>query len=106
LSDSGDGHYEVVWPRSERTTGVQPLAPRLASLDGKKVAQLWDYLFRGDEVFDHLEEGLKARYPTAQFVSWKEFGNVHGEDENQILADLPKRLKDMGVDAVICGMAC
>ena len=25
--------------------------------EGKTVAQLWDYLFRGDEVFDHLERG-------------------------------------------------
>jgi hypothetical protein len=106
LTDSGDGQYEVVWPKSERMTALQPLAPRLASLEGAKVAQLWDYLFRGDEVFDVLEEGLKARYPTSQFVSWREFGNVHGEDELQVLAELPGRLKAMGVDAVICGMAC
>jgi hypothetical protein len=106
VTDSGDGLYEVVWPRAERMTGVKPLAPRLATLEGAKVAQLWDYLFRGDEVFEHLEEGLKARYPGIQFVSWKEFGNVHGQDEAQILADLPGRFKELGIDAVICGMAC
>lgn len=107
LTDSsGDGHYEVVWPRSERMTGLKPLARRLASLEGAKVAQLWDYLFRGDEVFEGLEEGLKARFPGIQFVSWREFGNVHGEDEAQVLQELPQRLRDMGVDAVLCGMAC
>lgn len=103
---TGDGHYEVVWPKSERMTGLKPLAKRLESLEGAKVAHLWDYLFRGDEVFDGLEEGLKARYPSIQFVSWREFGNIHGEDEHQVLQDLPGRLRDMGVDAVLVGMAC
>jgi hypothetical protein len=106
LSNSGDGHYQVVWPRSERTTGLKPLAPRLTSLEGAKIAELWDYLFRGDEVFEHLAEALTARYPTAEFVGWREFGNIHGEDEAQVLAELPRRLRDLGVDAVVCGMAC
>jgi hypothetical protein len=106
LKDSGDGHYEVVWPKSERMTGLKPLAPRLASLDGAKIAELWDYLFRGDEVFEHLADGIRARHPTAELVSWRQFGNIHGEDEAQVLAELPKRLKDLGVDAVVCGMAC
>jgi hypothetical protein len=100
------GEYEVVWPRSRRTVGVRPLARRLDSLEGKKVAQLWDYLFRGDEVFSVLEEGLAKRYPGLEFVSWREFGNTHGEDEAKILAGLPARLKQMGVNAVVSGMGC
>ncbi|OGA38391.1 MAG: hypothetical protein A3G24_12080 [Betaproteobacteria bacterium RIFCSPLOWO2_12_FULL_62_13] len=44
------------------------LAPRLSSLEGKTVAQLWDYPFRGDEVFDLLEEGLKAPFPGIRFA--------------------------------------
>ena len=42
---------------------TKPLAPRVDTLEGKTVAQLWDDLFRGDEVFALLEEGLKARFP-------------------------------------------
>jgi hypothetical protein len=86
--------------------GVSPLAPRLDTLKGKKVAELWDFLFRGDEVFSLLEEGLKERYPDIEFVSWREFGNTHGEDELKIMAGLPARLKQMGIDAVISGMGC
>lgn len=106
MTNTSDGQYEVVWPRSERMSELRPLAPRLQTLQGVKVAQLWDYLFRGDEVFEHLEVGLRERYPDIEFVSWREFGNTHGEDEAQVLADLPRRLKAMGIDAVISGMGC
>ena len=35
-----DNLYEVVWPRSERTQALEPLAPRLGTLEGKTIAQL------------------------------------------------------------------
>ncbi len=104
--NSGDGNYEVLWPRAERRMKRKALAPRPASLEGKTIAQIWDFIFRGDEVFAALEEGLKARYPGVKFVSWREFGNTHGATERQIVASLPERLKAMGVDAVLSGMAC
>lgn len=106
MTDTDDGHYEVVWPRSERMSELRPLAPRLKSLEGVKVAQLWDFLFRGDEVFEVLEPALRERFPGIEFVSWREFGNTHGEDEAQILADLPQRFKELGVGAVVSGMGC
>ena len=98
--------HDVVWPRAARQMEFAPVAPRLDTLEGKTVAQLWDYLFRGDEVFDHLEAGLKERYQSIKFVSWKDFGSTHGADERQILADLPQKMKTLGVDAVISGMGC
>jgi len=106
MSNNDDGRYEVVWPRSERRSELRPLAPRLDDLKGIKVAQLWDFLFRGDEVFEILENGLQQRYPDIEFVSWREFGNTHGENETRVLSELPGRLKSMGVDAVISGMGC
>ena len=98
--------HEVVWPRATRQAEVLETAPRLDTLDGKTVCQLWDFLFRGDEVFELLETGLKERYPNANFVSWKEFGSTHGADEREILASLPAKIKTLGVDAVISGMVC
>ena len=70
------------------------------------MAQLWDYVFRGDEVFEFLEQGLAARFPGVRFVSWREFGNTHGSDEREVVASLPAKLKANGVDAVISGMGC
>jgi len=101
-----DGYYEAYWPRGARQQKTRALAPRLDTLEGKTVAQLWDYLFKGDEVFALLEEDLKRRYPGIKFVSWREFGSTHADDEKEALAALPKRFKELGVDAVISGMAC
>lgn len=103
---NNDGYYEVFWPRAPRQMRTKPLAPRLASIQGKTVAQIWDYLFKGDEVFELLEEGLRARFPGVRFVSWREFGSTHGGEERAALAALPQRFKELGVDAVISGMAC
>jgi hypothetical protein len=103
---NNDGYYEAYWPRAPRQQLMRELAPRLDSLEGKIVAQLWDQLFKGDVVFELLEEGLKARYPGIRFVSWRDFGSTHGGEEKEVLAALPQRLKALGVDAVISGMAC
>ena len=103
---SNDGYFEAYWPRGARQQKTRPLAPRLSTLDGKTVAQLWDQLFKGDEVFTLLEEGLKKQIPGIKFVSWREFGSTHGGEEKAALAALPARFKELGVDAVISGMAC
>ena len=103
--DEHDGHYAVYWPRAARQVKRRTLAPRPTNLEGKTVAQLWDFLFRGDEVFALLEEGLKARYPGVRFVSWREFGNIHGSDERAVVKALPERLRELGADAVITGIA-
>lgn len=105
-SIGNDGYYEALWPKAPRQMQQRPLAPRLPSLEGKTIAQLWDDLFRGDEVFELLEEGLKARFPGVRFVSWREFGSTHGGNEKEVLAKLPARFQELGVDAVISGMAC
>lgn len=105
-SVSNDGYYEVFWPRTPRQTRLKPLARRLETLEGKTVAEVWDFLFRGDEVFAVLEEGLKARFPSVRFVSWREFGNTHGSKEREVVAALPKKLRELGVNAAVSGMGC
>ncbi len=100
------GRYDAIWPRGERRQQLRPLAKRLDTLNGKTVAQLWDFLFYGDEVFDELEKQLRARYPEVNFVSWREFGSTHAVNEKQLLDSLPQRFKELGVDAAISSMAC
>jgi hypothetical protein len=101
-----DADYEVVWPSGERMQKMRPLAKRLDTLKGKTVAQLWDFLFAGDAVFTALEEKLREDYPDIKFVSWREFGSTHAVNEKELLASLPKRFKELGVDAAISCMAC
>lgn len=102
-----NGHiYDVVWPRGQRQIGIAPLAPRLPDLNGRKIAQLWDYVFRGDEVFALLEEGLRARFPGIAFVDWREFGSTHDQNERAHLAAFAEKFRAQRVEAVISGMAC
>lgn len=105
-SERADGLYEVVWPSGERRQKMRPLAKRLDTLNGKTVAQLWDFLFAGDEVFSELERKVAEQYPDVKWVSWREFGSTHAVNEKELLASLPQRFKELGVDAAISSMAC
>jgi hypothetical protein len=98
--------YAVVWPRSARSVEVKPLAPRLATLEGKTIAFLWDYLFRGDEIWPILSEALGQRFKGMRFIGWEEFGSTHGDEEHKVLAELPAKLMALKVDAVVSGMGC
>ena len=100
-----DGDYEVYWPRAQRRQARKALAPRLGGLAGKTIAFAWTYAFRGDEIMRTLQEGLQKQFPDTRFVNWAEFGNIHGSDERAVVAALPGRLKALGADAVIVGVA-
>ena len=98
--------YAALWPRGKSTAGIAALAPRLDTLEDKTVAFLWDYLFRGDEIFPMLERELSAAYPNMKFVGYETFGSTHGADEARIVAALPNTLAEHGVDAVVSAMGC
>jgi hypothetical protein len=98
--------YDAVWPRSPRGVQRHRRADRLASLDGARVAFLWDYLFRGDELFPVLARELTRRVPDIEIVNFDEFGNLHGADEKARVGRLPDDLRNRGVDAVVSGMGC
>ena len=101
-----DGYYEAYWPPAPRQSKIRPLAKRLDTLAGKKIAFLWDFLFRGDEVFETIAATLKARYPGVSFVDWREFGNIHGTEERKVVAALPQKFRELGIDAAISGLGC
>ena len=58
MNTTPEQHHAVVWPRAKQDIEGRPVAQRLDTLDGKTIGQLWDDLFRGDEIFPVLEEGL------------------------------------------------
>ncbi|MFH1087458.1 MAG: hypothetical protein V1737_02575 [Chloroflexota bacterium] len=98
--------YEVVWPRGRRVVEAGHFAKRLDSLEGKTVCALWDYLFRGNDMFPALGKELTKRYPSLKWVSYEKFGSTHGGDEHKTLADLPGKLRESGCDAVVSAMGC
>ncbi len=98
--------YDVVWPQAPRGIQAQRRAARLDTLAHKRVAFLWDYVFRGDELFPILGAELTKRYRGIEIVSYEEFGNLHGADEKERVGRLPDDLRSRGIDAVVSGMGC
>ncbi len=96
--------FSVLWPLAKRSIKTQGAAAGLPDLSGKTVCELWDYIFRGDVMYAVIRERLTALYPGIKFIGHKEFGNIHGPKQREILERLPQMLRDEGVDAVITGI--
>jgi hypothetical protein len=98
--------YRVVWPRSASAVSSKQPALRLTTLDNKRIGLVWDYMFRGDELFSALQIELQRRFVGVEVVGYDVFGNIHGPDEAQVVGELPSLLASRGVDAVVCGVGC
>ena len=94
----------ALWPGGASAVPAVPAAARPGTLEGKRIGFLWDAMFRGDEIFPLLETELKARFPGTTFVGYDAFGSTFGRDEHAVLAALPERLAELGVDAVVSGI--
>ena len=94
--------YEVLWPRGRRAITINPLARRSGSLENQTIGELWDGLFRGNEIFPMLREGLSRQYPGVKFVPWTDFprDGDHGFPDWNVH---PGLLSEKGCDMVIVG---
>jgi hypothetical protein len=106
MDQPNEPHYDVVWPRSRLAVDKQTPASRLDTLAGKRVGFLWDYLFRGEELFPAIADELRDRFADIEFVSFETFGNTHGGDEAKVIGALPENLREHRIDAVISGNGC
>jgi hypothetical protein len=98
--------YDVVWPKSPRGAQPRRAAGRLDSLAGKRIGFVWDYMFRGEEIFPVLADALKERYAGLEVVGYDTFGNIHGPDEHALVEALPGTLDEHSIDAVVVGNGC
>jgi len=105
VSRTTEPTYDVVWPQAPMGVQRRPRAARLDHLHGKRIAFVWEYMFRGDELFPSLEQHLRDIYGV-DVVGYEAFGNTHGPDEAAVLADLPQKLRDWRVDAAVSGVGC
>jgi hypothetical protein len=96
--------YEVVWPLGKSVSKQVAAAPGLADLNGKVVCEIWDWVFRGDQMYAVLNEELRKRYPDIRIIDHKTMGDSHGVNERDYVANLARRLKEVGGDAVISGV--
>jgi hypothetical protein len=101
---------KVVNPVGERVSEpITPLAPRLDTLEGKTVCEIWNGGFRGDVVFPMIEEMLKNRYPAVKIIPYTEFplvsiASLGPETKAETLEAVRAALAQKGCDAVITGM--
>ena len=98
--------YETLWPGGAIAVPVFEPAARPANLNGLTVAFVWDYVFRGDDIFPILQEALAKAYPAMTFVNYDTFGNTFGGDEHGVRERLPELLTAHGVDVAISGVGC
>ena len=102
-----EGKYEVVSPLGEREIKWINMAPRLDTLEGKTICEIWNESFKANITFPVISELLRKKYPGVKIVSYTDMprhhmienpGVTNAESEVLIAA-----LKEKGCDAVISG---
>lgn len=101
-----ENRYEVVSPKGKRSGGGEQYAQRSCSLDGKTIAQLWNWSFQGDKIFPMIRKELEKQYAGIKFVGYESFGSFAVPDGRGVVAAIPDKLRRSRCDAVITGIGC
>lgn len=98
--------YEVLGPLGPRVVDDVTEHERPATLRGRRIAYLWDELFRGPEMFEVISDVARERHRDVGFVGWEEFGNFHASaaEERRVLEALPELLRSHRVDLVVAAV--
>ncbi|MBI2857800.1 MAG: hypothetical protein HYX90_01875 [Chloroflexi bacterium] len=99
IGASGAVTLEVLNPCGEiETTSLH--APRLGTLQGKTIGELWNGLFRGEQTFPYIRESLSRRFADIKFVTYDQFPVGQFQIDSDASADL---VQQKGCQAVIIG---
>lgn len=104
-----DMKWDVVSPLGEAINlETIPLAPRLSTLNGKTVCQVWNGGFLGEVTFPIIAEMLLQRYPGLKVVPYTEFplstvDLMKPSTKAQGLEVIRAALVEKGCDALITG---
>jgi hypothetical protein len=103
-----DALYEAVSPLGDPAVKMTMMAPRLHTLEGKTICEIWNGGFRGDESFPIIEKMLRERYSNLKLIPYTEFPlvtiqSLHPEKKKETLEALKVEIKKKGCDAVITG---
>jgi hypothetical protein len=104
LPAMAEPRFGVVSPEGLTRVPERPARASLDDLNGRTICEVWDWLYRGDLIFEGLRDELRSRYPGIKIVGYENFGNIHGPDAARVLRQLPELLKEHGCDAVIAGV--
>ncbi len=100
---------KVVSPVGEEVVRkINSLAPRLDTLEGKTVCEIWNGGFKADVMFPIIDEMLRARYPGVKIIPFTEFPattitSMESVKKAATLEAIRTALLEKGCDAVITG---
>ena len=99
--------HEVVSPAGLDTVKRAAAAPRLGTLEGKTIGEVWNGVFKGDITFPIIRRLLKARYPGVDIVPYTAFPHAPGSDnparQRELARDIAALAKEKRCDAIISG---
>ena len=104
-----DAKLNVISPVGEDVNEtITPLAPRLESLAGKTVCEIWNGGFNADVMFPMIDAMLRARYPGVKVIPFTEFPAVSITSLELVkkaatLEAVRAALVERGCDALITG---
>jgi len=100
-------HLEVIAPTGMQLVEQRSASPRLPTLDGRTVGEVWNGVFRGDETFPVLRAELLRRYPGLRIVPYTEFPFFPGDDrphaQQAAAREIAATARAKGCDALISG---
>ena len=98
---------EVLSPEGLDAVERRGPAPRLDTLDGKTIGEVWNGVFKGDVTFPMIRAALRERYPRLRIVPFTEFPHAPGTDnparQRALAQEIAALAKERGLDAVISG---
>ena len=98
---------DVISPVGLPGTQNQAIAPRLDSLAGKTVGEVYNHHFKGDQMFALYRQLLKQRYPDVRIVPYTELpASFVGGDtayHRRVAQEVAAQAKAKGCDALITG---
>jgi hypothetical protein len=99
---------EVLSPVGLAAVSVAGGAPRLGDLNGKKVAEFWNGVFKGDVAFPIIRRLLRQRYPAVEIIPYSEFPHSPGSDKPALQRERARHMaalaQQKGAHAVIAGI--
>jgi len=98
---------EVFSPQGLDAVERAHAAPRLATMDGKRVCEIWNGVFKGDITFPIIRELLQKKFPRIEVVPYTEFPHMPASDDparqRELAREIALLVTDKGGDAVISG---
>ena len=98
---------EVFSPEGLNAVRQAHAAPRLTTLHRKRVAEIWNGVFKGDMTFPVIRELLTNKFPDVEIVPYTEFPHTPASDnpvrQRELAREIALLVKEKGCDAVISG---